>query len=184
MKYLAILAAIIFTASVTPAQLTLSKDDKKILSDFEMRAGRYTKMRDIVLRRLPKLPKDATPEQIILNKTHLREGVQKARVNARQGDLFTQSATALIRSIIKQEFKGYEGAEIRQTVLEADQKGVPLKVNALYPETKELVEMSPALLLALPQLPKQLRYRYIGRSLAILDRDNGLIIDFMTDALP
>lgn len=184
MKYLAILTAVVFSASFASAQLNLSKDDKKILADFEMRADRYTEMREIVRRQIPSLPKDATPEQILANKTHLRDGVQKARVNARQGDLFTQSATALIRSMIKQEFTGYNGKEIRKSVLEADQKGVPLVVNVPYPETKELVEMSPALLLALPQLPKQLRYRYIGRSLAILDRDNGLIIDFMKDALP
>ncbi len=184
MKYLAIFAAIIFTGSFAAAQLNLTEDDLKILADFEMRVDRYTEMREIVRRQIPTLPKDATPEQILVNKTHLRDGVQKARVNARQGDLFTQSATAVIRSIIKQEFKGFKGNEIRKTVLEADQKGVPLLVNVPYPETKELVEMSPALLFALPQLPKQLRYRYIGRSLAILDRDNGLIIDFMKDALP
>jgi hypothetical protein len=28
------------------------------------------------------------------------------------------------------------------------------------------------------------RYRYVGRSLLLVDRENGLIVDFMTDALP
>jgi hypothetical protein len=33
-------------------------------------------------------------------------------------------------------------------------------------------------------LPQQVRYRYVGRNLLLVDRENGLIIDFMTDALP
>ncbi|HVF47914.1 MAG TPA: hypothetical protein VNA17_10145 [Pyrinomonadaceae bacterium] len=130
------------------------------------------------------MPESATPEQIEAHKTALRKAVLAWRVNARQGGLFTQSAAALIRNIIKSEFKGYEGAEIRQAVLEADTKGVPIKVNVVYPESKELVEMSPALLLTLPQMPKELRYRYVGRNLVILDRDVGILIDFMKDALP
>jgi len=166
------------------AQTPLSANDKKVVSDFENRAKAYVDLREKLRHQLPKLSKDATPEQIQANKTALQKSVQAARINAKQGNVFTQSATLLIRSVIKAEFKGYEGAELRKTVLEADTKGVPLKVNVPYPETKELVEMSPALLLTLPQLPKELRYRYIGRSLVILDRDNALIIDFMKNALP
>ena len=98
--------------------------------------------------------------------------------------MFTPAAARLIRALIKSEFKGWERNELRKTVLEADNKGVPLKINLPYPESKELVEMSPILLLSLPQMPKQLRYRFIGRGLAILDRENALIIDFMRNALP
>ena len=56
--------------------------------------------------------------------------------------------------------------------------------NAAYPEDKELVQMPPPLLLALPQLPKDLRYRFIGRSLVLMDRDGALILDVMRNALP
>jgi hypothetical protein len=73
---------------------------------------------------------------------------------------------------------------LRETVLEADTKGVPLKVNYPYPETKEFVEMPPTLLLRLPQLPKQVRYRFVGRHMLLVDRENGLIVDYMLDALP
>ena len=165
-------------------QFALSTDDKKIIADFEVRAKRYAELRNKAQQKLPKLPESATPEQIEAHQTGLRNAVLAWRVNARQGGLFTQSASSLIRNIIKSEFKGYEGAEIRQAVFDADTKGVPIKVNVVYPESKELVEMSPALLLTLPQMPKELRYRYIGRSLVIMDRDVGIIIDFLKDALP
>ena len=44
--------------------------------------------------------------------------------------------------------------------------------------------MAPTLLLRLPQLPKQLRYRFVGHNLLLIDRENGLIVDYMTKALP
>jgi hypothetical protein len=38
--------------------------------------------------------------------------------------------------------------------------------------------------LRLPQLPKQLRYRFVRQNLLLVDRENGLIVDYMTNALP
>jgi hypothetical protein len=92
---------------------------------------------------------------------------------------------ALIRATIKSEFKGKEKQELRKDVLvEADTKAVPLRVNYPYPESEELLEMPPTLLLRLPQLPKQIRYRFVGRNMLLVDRENGLIVDYMLDALP
>jgi len=87
--------------------------------------------------------------------------------------------------MIVNEFKGtWEGSELRSNVLEAETQGAVVKINAVYPDSAELVEMPPSLLLSLPALPKALRYRFIGRSLVLMDRDNALIIDYMTNALP
>lgn len=44
--------------------------------------------------------------------------------------------------------------------------------------------MPPTLLLNLPQLPKQVRYRFVGRNLLLVGRENGLIVDYLTGALP
>jgi hypothetical protein len=38
--------------------------------------------------------------------------------------------------------------------------------------------------LKLPQLPKQVKYRFVGRHLLLVDRENGLIVDYMKNALP
>jgi hypothetical protein len=162
----------------------LSPQDKKIIEEFELRAEAYSKLRESVEKKLPKLSKDATPEQIQAHKASFQKSVQQKRRGFRQGDIFTPAAAQLIRTIIKNEFKGKERVELRQTVLEGDTKGVPLKINYPYPETKELIEMTPTLLLALPQLPKQLRFRFVGSNLLLVDRENGLIVDYMTKALP
>lgn len=166
------------------AQSVLSPQDKKIVAEFEKRAKEYVKLRARLERRLPKLSKDAKPEQIEAHKMALQKSVQAARISTKKGEIFTPAGEQLIRKIIKNEFKGQERLELRQTVLEADTKGVPLKVNVPYPETKEQIEMPPELLLSLPQLPQQLRFRFVGRSLLLVDRANELILDYMTNALP
>jgi hypothetical protein len=72
----------------------------------------------------------------------------------------------------------------KEVLVEAENKAVPVRVNHPYPESQELLEMPPPLLLRLPQLPKQVKYRFVRGNLLLVDRENGLIIDYMTDALP
>ncbi len=172
-------------AAQTPAPPPLSPADKQIAEAFEKRAKGYSKMREALEEKMPKLSKEAKPEEIQAHKTQFQERVRNARLSAKQGDVFTPEAIALIRKMIKDEFKGRERVEFRDTVLrEAENKAVPLRVNYPYPESQELMEMPPTLLLRLPQLPKQLRYRFVRSNLLLVDRENGLIVDYMTNALP
>ncbi|HEY1402902.1 MAG TPA: hypothetical protein VGB05_02110 [Pyrinomonadaceae bacterium] len=173
------------TAGQQPDPLeSLSVKDREMVVAFQDRVKDYAKMREAIEAKMPKLAKDSTPEQIEAHKTEFEKRVRAARVGAKPGELFTPDIAAYIRATIKAEYQGTERKELRETVLEADTKGVPLRVNYVYPESKELVEMSPTLLLKLPQLPKQLRYRFVGRNMLLVDRENGLIVDYMLNALP
>jgi hypothetical protein len=161
-----------------------STKDKQLATTFEGRVKEYVKLREGLEDKLPKLSVDSTPEQIQAHKKAFEEIVRTARPSAKHGDLFTPDIADYIRRTIKNEFKGKDRQELRKSVLEADTKGVPLRVNYSYPESKELVEMPPTLLLKLPQLPKQVKYRFVNRHLLLVDRENGLIIDYMINALP
>jgi hypothetical protein len=168
-----------------PQPPALSAPDKKIVKAFEKRVKAYARVREQIEGKMPKLSEEAKPEEIQAHKKQFQDRLRAARVGAKHGEVFTPDAVALIRRMIKDEFKGRERVELRDTVLrEADTKAVPLRVNYPYPETQEQLEMPPTLLLRLPQLPKQVRYRFVGNSLLLVDRENGLIIDFMTKALP
>ena len=178
------------TPTVTFAQtrgtrVALSAADKETAAAFEKRVKEYVGLREGLEDEMPKPPKDATPEQIEAHKAAFQERVRAARSGAKQGDVFTPEAARLVRAVIKDEFKGRERQELRKEVLvEAENKAVPVRVNYPYPETQELLEMPPTLLLRLPQLPKQVKYRFVRGNLLLVDRENGLIIDYMTDALP
>jgi hypothetical protein len=183
-KYYSVVLVVGLACVSTLAQKPASASNSPAASTFENRVKDYSTLRENVEAKLPKLPKKATPEQIERHKADLLKSVQAARAGAKHGDVFTPESSTLIRQIIKADFNGREKRELRETVFEAETKGVPLKVNAAYPESKELTEMPPSLLLALPQLPKQVRYRFVGTNLLLVDRENNLIIDYMTRAIP
>jgi hypothetical protein len=171
--------------SQTPSPPSLSPADKQIAAAFEKRAKDYANMREALEAKLPPLSKEAKPEEIQAHKQQFQERVRAARAGSKPGEIFTPQASTLIRAIIKDEFKGRDRVELRKTVLtESENKAVPLRVNYPYPESQELLEMPPTLLLRLPQLPKQVRYRFVRNNLLLVDRENGLIVDYMTNALP
>lgn len=157
---------------------------KQAVAAFGASVEKYVKLRERSEEKLPKLSKDSTPEQIEAHKTAFEKAVRAARAGAKQSDVFSPEIADYIRATIRTEFRGSERKELREDIMEADTKGVPLRVNYPYPETKELTQIPPTLLLKLPQLPKQLKYRFVGRHMLLVDRENGLIVDYMLDALP
>lgn len=142
------------------------------------------KLRTGVKAKLPKLSTDSTPEQLESYRKSFEERLRAARSGVQSGDIFRASVAAYIRKTLRTEFQGKDRAELRDIVFEAETQGVPLRVNYPYPEKNELSEMPATLLSKLPQLPKEVRYRFVGRHLLLVDRDNNLIIDYMVDALP
>jgi hypothetical protein len=166
------------------SQSSLSAKDRQAVEAFEKRVKQYAKMREQIEEQMPKLSKESTSEEIQAHKKAFEEKVRAARAGAKPGQVFTSDIASHIRALIRSEFKGTDRKHLRETVLEADTKGVPLRVNYAYPDTKELVEMPPTLLMKLPLLPKQVRYRFVNGHMLLVDRENSLIIDYMLDALP
>ena len=168
----------------TIAEPVSSEREKRLIADFNRHVKDYLKQREKVKSKLPPLSKDATPEQISAYQKSFVEALRAMRAGTQQGYIFNKEFAGYLRTLIKTEFPPRDKAEIREVILEADTKGVPLKVNHPYPETKELTQIPPTLLLKLPQLPKEVKYRYVGRHMLLVDTDNGLIVDYMLDALP
>ena len=178
------LPAPLSAAQQAATQVQVSPKHREAFAAFEARVKEYVALREGLEEKLPKLSKDAKPEEIEAHKQALQTAVRDARASAKPGDIFAPEAASHIREVIKSELKPTTKQEVRQTVLESEVKAVPLRVNYPYPESEELIEMPPTLLLRLPQLPKQVKFRYVGRNMLLVDRENGLIIDFMPDALP
>ena len=162
----------------------ISDRQKQVVAAFDERLKNYVKLREGLEEKLPKLSKDSTPEQIEAHKKAFEEAVRTARAGAKPGDVFTADAAKHVRAVIRNNFRGRKLRDLRKTVLEAETEGVPVRVNYPYPAAKELAEIPAPLLLALPQLPKQIRYRFVGQHMLLVDRENGLIVDYMLNALP
>jgi hypothetical protein len=155
-----------------------------INADFESRAAAYATKHRKIKSRLPKLPTEATAEQVAAHKASLLSSLKTSRTSAIQGNFFTPETARLFRSVIRDNYSDADLAELRRTVIEAETAGVPIKVNAEYPEAKEKLEMPSRLLLVLPQMPAELSYRFVGKYLLVVDKGTGLIIDFMANAIP
>lgn len=166
------------------AQVTVAPKHKEAFAAFEARVKEYVALREGIEGKMPKLSKEAKAAEIEAHKKAFQDAVRSARASAKQGDLFVPALAAHIREVIKSETPAKVKREVRETVTESEVKAVPLRVNYPYPESEEMLEMPPTLLLRLPTLPKQVRFRYVGRNMLLVDRENGLIIDFMPDALP
>ncbi len=169
--------------ALAPAPVT-SPAEKAAIESFENHVKDYVKLRNKVRETAPKLSKDATPEQIHAYRTTLEESLRNARKGARRGDLFKPDITSFIRRTLKNEFQGRDRKEIRDIAFETELKGVVLRVNYPYADSAEQSEMPATLLAKLPQLPKEVRYRFVGSNLILVDRESNVILDFMPDALP
>ncbi|HJP95572.1 MAG TPA: hypothetical protein VJ875_26725 [Pyrinomonadaceae bacterium] len=162
---------------ITPAE-------KAAIQAFENEVKEYVNLRNKVREQAPKLSKDATPEQIHAYQKTLEDSMRAARKNAKRGDLFKPEVADYIRRTLKTEFQGKDRKEIRDVILDTELQGVILRVNYPYAQSAELSEMPATLLSKLPQLPKEVRYRFVGRNMLLVDRESNVIIDYMPEALP
>ena len=169
-------------ALAPPAVIT--PPEKAAIQTFENEVNEYVKLRNKVRQQAPPLSKDATPEQINAYRKTLEESVRAARKNARRGDVFKPEVADYIRRTLKTEFQGKDRKDIRNIVFETEIQGVVLRVNYPYAQSAELSEMPATLLTKLPQLPKEVRYRFVGRNMLLVDRESNMIIDYMPEALP
>lgn len=162
---------------VTPAE-------KAVIEAFENEIKEYVKLCKKVRETAPKLSKDATPEQIQAYRTSLEESLRNARKGAKRGDIFLPEVGAYIRRTLKKEFQGKDRKDIRDIAFETELTGVVLRVNYPYAQSAEMSEMPATLLSKLPQLPNEVRYRFVGHNIILVDRESNLILDFMPDAVP
>jgi hypothetical protein len=132
----------------------------------------------------PKLPQEATPLQIDQNQRSLGARIQAARAGAKRGDLFTPEMTALIKGVLNRVFSGRDGAQLRSSIMDENVQYLALKVNQRYPDAIPRTTMPPDVLKALPELPEEMEYRFVGNQLILLDQHAHIIADFIPDALP
>jgi hypothetical protein len=150
----------------------------------------YLDLRKHLTKELPKLPDRATPEQIAAHKLRLREAIQRARADAKPGDILVASARPHLLKAVRAETRGAPGKTAKNTIMKDNPKapGVPgdvkLRVNAPYPADAPVTTVPPDLLLRLPTLPQPLEFRFVGRALILRDAEAAIVLDYLPDALP
>ena len=163
----------------------LSDAERAQLKAFSDRVKAYVNMQ----KELPpyKLTPSKDVAQLEQKRQTLRDALQKARPNAKQGDIFTPEVAAVFRKLLQATMNGAEGRKIRASLNHAEPIGPrDLSVNGVYPNLngQPLQSVPPTLLLNLPVLPKGVEYRITGHTLSLRDADANMVVDYLPDALP
>ena len=163
----------------------LSDAERAQLKAFSDRVKAYVKMQ----RQLPadKLSPTKDVTKLEQQRKALRDALQQARPNAKQGEIFTPEVAPVFRKLLHATMSGPEGPKIRASLNHAEPIGPrDLTVNGAYPNTQgqPMQSVPPTLLLNLPVLPKGVEYRITGHTLSLRDADANMVVDFLPDALP
>jgi hypothetical protein len=155
--------------------------DPKLAADFAARVEKYVELRKKADDSAPPLKETRDPAKIKAAQQALVERIGAARSDAKQGDIFTPEIAAYFRHLMRPESKETGTKEI----MKEDKVGtVPFKINGPYPDEKPLVTAPPNILGALPPLPKDIEYRFVGKHLILRDSRANSIIDYMLNAIP
>lgn len=159
--------------------------DAAILEDFKARIDGYMQLHKKAARGADKPKETKEPGKISTAQDTLAARISALRADAKQGDIFTAEIAGAFRRLLAAELKGQEGRDAKETMKDDGPKSgtVSFKVNAKYPEGQPRPTMPSHVLLSLPQLPKGLEYRIIGRHLLLIDSDADLVVDYMPNAI-
>jgi hypothetical protein len=156
------------------------------VATFQKRVDEYLKLRQALVAEVGPAKPTTDPVVIRSRAQRLEDQIRTRRAGAKHGDIFTAAVRPAFRRLLRPEFKGEAGEDIRDSLQDvAPSPGaVPIEVNAKYPEGLVLPTTPPSILQALPRLPAPLEYRIIGKDLILLDQPTAVILDFIRNAIP
>ena len=166
--------------------------DPAPIKEFNERVNQYIELQKKVAGALDPVNESGDAALLVKQEERFAKVLQTARPNAAQGDIFIPAVQPVFVTIIKQKLSGRANAQARSMVLgDGNPRGNEpsavkpvLKANVIYPAEAPMSTVPPSLLLALPELPKELEYRFVGRHLILRDTKTNLIVDFILNAVP
>lgn len=155
-----------------------------VLADFNKRVNAYGALRKGAEKGEAKLERHTDPAKIEAEQKALAAKVQAARPAAKVGDIFTIESRPVFKRLLSPTLKGVDGAENKAAIKDDNPGPMPLKVNQPYPKNEPLSTVPPDILKALPVLPADIEYRFVGKHMILYDARAGLVIDFIPNAIP
>ena len=162
----------------------LSPADAQALATMNDKLKDYIDLHTKLEGTLPKLPDDATPQQIDKNQRAFEKLMRNARAKAKPGDIFTPQARPVIKRLLATVFGGPNGKQLKSSIMDENPVGRKVTVNGRYPDNVPLSTIPPQVLQTLPKLSEDMEYRFVGDRLILLDTHAHVIADFIDNALP
>lgn len=175
-------------ASASPSA-PAARDDQNVNAqgaatlEFQKRIEAYLKIHNEAETKVPNLKRTDDPKEIADREQALGQMIMTLRAGAQPGDIFAPEYQPYFVKIVKDDFKGRSARDRKALIVELPAK-MKVDINTLYPTTIPLATFPPALLRKLPDLPPELEYRIVGRSLILRDVKANLIVDILRDVVP
>ena len=160
--------------------------EERTLADFDGRVSRYVTLHRRLERSLPPEQMFDDPEDMYAAVEALRQALVEARPTARAGNMFTPAVARLLTDRIEEALHDQKltAAGVLAAASERRLPGMPgPDVNHAFAWGYGLA-IPPGLFASLPALPVELEYRFVERTLVLVDRHADLVVDVIDDALP
>lgn len=151
---------------------------------FLQRVDEYTSLHRQLEGPLPAEVVTADPEALFVPRKAMAAAIRTARADARQGDIFSPPVAKYFRTLVADALRAGGIRDMGAIVEDENFVHIPARVNADYPAGRSIAMMPTCLLAALPPLPPELQYGFVGRDLILWDVHAGLIVDFVPQAIP
>jgi hypothetical protein len=154
-----------------------------VLQQFEDVIADYMTLRRAMEPHVPALAATLDAQRIHEAVEMRAAAIRRARATVSVGDIFAPAVAELFRARIRKALASHD--ELTAVLLlSADEDGEtpPPIVNGQFSWRTAIA--TPACVLAtLPPLPEELQYRFVGRSLVLVDIEANLIVDVLPDVL-
>ena len=172
--------------------------DPEALTKFQNEVEEYVELHQDLLKRVPTVSSQLDPAEMA--RTAEDGGRDTGRATRRkQGDIFKprwrrpswrrsarscpdpRARPCSRRCGPATPGRGYAAQSTRRARTDATSCS---PINAVYPDGAPCSGVPSSLLLALPRLPEQVKYGFIGRALVLRETEADLILDFIRDVVP
>ena len=150
------------------------------LSEFTAQMDAYAALRRSLQEGLRELRVTDKPAEIREAERSLAARIRTARAGAGRNDIFTPD----VRRAFKQILRTVANPGTCEAIRDDNPGEFGWRVNDEYPPGKPLSTVPASILAALPKLPDDVSYRFLGRDLILHDSRANILLDRIDDAIP
>jgi hypothetical protein len=144
-----------------------------IFADFSARVQSYFDLRSRLEKGLPPMRVTEDVAEIKRARRALARKIQAARHSAHEGDIFSPAISADFKEALALEMD----ADTWAVIMDDNPGEFSHGINGIYPDGKPYSTVPATILAALPALPDDVEYRFVGRHLILLDVRANVILD-------
>ena len=182
-------AGVLVVASLVMAGPATAQPEQRVnaygaaVKAFRDRVDAYLGVQKKAAEGVPTLKQTDDATKLTSREQALGEAIRQARAGAKAGDIFGADLAPRIRDVIRKDWAQRSKAD-KAGLGENIPSGSLADVNATYPQALPLATFPASLLAALPPLPEELEYRFVGRHLILRDVKANIIVDVLPNVLP